>query len=147
LISLGEREREREREREVLIVGSFVDRLLNFAGLVSACKDVCVCGWRKQLWLYKYLISVGGDSVGGCSAASVNLDTENWIVCILFCFGFLVAALAFGERAPAIRVSRGRGLMWPGNAKECACRAGRLVVEGFVGDCELCVECHQRNGH
>ncbi len=73
-------------------------------------------------------------------------DTENWIVCILFSFGFLVAALAFGECAAAIRVSRDRGLMWPGNAKECACRAGRLVVEGFVVDCELCVECHQRNG-
>ncbi len=38
----GEREREREREREVLIVRSFVYRLLNFAVLVSAFKDVCV---------------------------------------------------------------------------------------------------------
>ncbi len=74
-------------------------------------------------------------------------DTENWIVYILFCFGFLVAALAFGECAPAIRVSRDRGLMWLGNAKECACRAGRRVLEGFVVDRELCVECHQRNAH
>jgi len=109
-----------------------------------------VCGWQKQLWLDEYLISVVGDSVGGCSAASLNLDVGETLrtgfVCILFSFGFLVAALAFGECAAAIRVSRDRGLMWPGNAKECACRAGRLVVEGFVVDCELCVECHQRNG-
>ncbi len=133
-----------------MIVGSFVDRLLNFAVLVSAFEDVCVCGWQKQLWLDEYLISVGGDSVGVLSSVcefGCGRDTENWIVYILFCFGFLVAALAFGECAPAIRVSRDRGLMWLGNAKECACRAGRRVLEGFVVDRELCVECHQRNAH
>jgi hypothetical protein len=134
-----------------LIVGSFVDRLPNFAVLVRVFKDVCVCGWQKQLWLDEYLVSVGGDSVGWVFSSVCEFgcgrDTENWTVCILFCFGFLVAALAFGACAPAIRVSRDRGLMWPGNAKECACRERRFVVEGFVVDCELCVECHQRNGH